>query len=181
MPDSNLNTHSKEDELRTETFSLEQHPFYWFTYIVLHRGRELNQSLAPYDVDYPRWRVMAVLKEWPGCTMQFLSDAAGVDRTTLTHTVRLMTDAGLVLKTQRKSDRRSVVLSLTPAGEAKLDQVLPFVIATNEKCLAGLSETEVDNFLGTLRHIILNIRAPQEAADKNEPGQDDRPEPTPDP
>lgn len=146
-------------------FQLEQHPFYWFTYIVMLRGRELNRTLAEYDLDYARWRALAVLKERPGCTMQSLSEYSGVDRTTLTHTVRLMIDAGLVLKTRRESDRRSVVLSLTPAGKTKLEQVLPFIMSNNEKCFAGVEEDELAGFLKTLRSIIDNIREIERASE----------------
>lgn len=142
----------------SETFSLINHPFYLFSHISLHRGRELSRELAQYDVDYAKWRVLAVLNECPDCTMQVLADTAGVDRTSLTHTVRIMIEAGLVTKAARQSDRRSVALSLTEEGEHTFKKILPLVIENNEQCFADFSEKEIKDFIHTLRRIILNMQ-----------------------
>lgn len=147
-----------------EAFSLSQHPFYWFSYIVSHRGRELNRALAPYGMDHPKWRAMAVLRERPGCTMQDLAEASGVDRTSLTHTVNLLIDAGWLERAKAKSDRRSVVLSLTPAGEVKLNEVMPHVLDMNNRCFAGLSEDNMDTLLSLLKRISTNVKAMEESA-----------------
>ncbi|MCY1291932.1 Transcriptional regulator SlyA [compost metagenome] len=147
-----------------DSFSLLNHPFYLFNHIFLHRGRELNHELSQYDVDYSKWRVLAVLNECPNCTMQILADTAGVDRTSLTHTVRLMIEAGLVTKTTRQSDRRSVVLSLTDEGISTFKKVLPIVIKNNERCFADFSEEEIQSFMHTLRRIILNIKTESAAS-----------------
>lgn len=141
-----------------ESFSLSTHPFYLFNHIFLCRGRQLNSDLARYNLDYPRWRVLAVLNECPDCTMQVLADTAGVDRTTLAHTVRLMIDAKLITKTERKTDRRSVVLSLTEKGRKVFRSILPVVIDINQRCFSGFSREETDLFVNQLRRIIKNIR-----------------------
>jgi DNA-binding MarR family transcriptional regulator len=140
------------------TFTLANHPFYLFTQIVSARGREINHRLAPFDLDHQRWRVLAVLNEFPDCTMQFLADTAGVDRTTLTHTVQLMIRGNLVTKTQRETDRRSVVLSLTSRGRRTLQSILPEIVATNERCFAGFSAAEMNHFMDQLRRIFSNLR-----------------------
>lgn len=140
------------------TFTLANHPFYLFSQIFLARGREINHRLARFDLDYQRWRVLAVLNEFPDCTMQFLADTAGVDRTTLTHTVQLMIAEYLVTKTQRETDRRSVVLSLTSKGRRALRTILPAIVATNERCFAGFSDAEMSHFMDQLRRILSNLR-----------------------
>lgn len=139
-------------------FTLERHPFYLFNHIFLQRGRELNRILVKHNVDYPQWRVLAVLRDWPDCTMQTLSEKAGVDRTTLTHTVRLLIDAGLIKKATRSTDRRSVVLSLTEQGMETAKDVLPEILAVSEKCFAGFTDEEIEQFMATLMRIISNMR-----------------------
>lgn len=139
-------------------FTLANHPFYLFTQIFWARGREINAGLAEFGLDYQRWRVLAVLNEFPDCTMQLLADTAGVDRTTLAHTVKLMVEERLIIKTQRESDRRSVVLSLTGKGQKVLDAILPSVIATNERCFAGFSTKEIAELMNQLRRILSNLR-----------------------
>jgi DNA-binding MarR family transcriptional regulator len=140
-----------------ENFSLINHPFYLFNQIFLARGREINQDLAAYDLDYQKWRVLVVLNEFPDCTMLSLAETAGVDRTTLTHTVRLMIEVGLVSKVERESDRRSVALSLTNKGRKALRAILPAMIAINERCFADFSKAEMNQFMGQLRRIFKNL------------------------
>lgn len=153
-----LATRKSPEAGHAATFTLANHPFYLFTQIFWARGREINARLANFDLDYQRWRVLAVLNEFPDCTMQLLADTAGVDRTTLTHTVKLMIEERLISKNQRESDRRSVVLSLTGKGRKVLDAILPSVIATNERCFAGFSSKEMTAFMSQLRRILGNLR-----------------------
>src|SRR5271154_6402860 len=54
-------------------FRLEAHLFYYFSQILARRQRALNLELRPFGLDYARWRVMAVLNEHSGCSMQALS------------------------------------------------------------------------------------------------------------
>ncbi|MCY1240399.1 hypothetical protein D9M72_532460 [compost metagenome] len=75
-----------------------------------------------------------------------------------------MIEAGLVTKTTRQSDRRSVVLSLTDEGISTFKKVLPIVIKNNERCFADFSEEEIQSFMHTLRRIILNIKTESAAS-----------------
>ena len=136
---------------------LEQHVFYLFSSILARRNRTLNAVLAQHRIDFPRWRVLAVLSRHPGCSMQQLAEHTSVDRTTLAHTVGLMVDEGLVDREARASDRRSVALSLSPRGWQVLRQILPAVIAQNDSALAGLSGAETSQLLSLLRRVLANL------------------------
>lgn len=139
-------------------FRLDNHVFYLFGQIFGHRNRLLNRELRQFSIDYPRWRVLGALNEHPGCSMQKLADKTAVDRTTLAHTVRIMVDEKLVHRHARASDRRSVVLALTPRGSHLLKQILPTVLDINDRCLAGFSKGDVENLLARLRQMIDNIK-----------------------
>lgn len=80
------------------------------------RNRVLNRELRPVDLDYQRMKVLAVLDERPGASMQEVADLTAVDRTSLTHTVQLLIGQGFVHRKGRANDRRSVVLKLTASG-----------------------------------------------------------------
>src|SRR5438105_1006854 len=95
-------------------FPLDRHVFFLFGQLLGYRNRALNRALRDFDLDYQRWRVLAVLNDNPGCSMQTLAELTAVDRTTVTYTVKLMVRAGLVKRAPRETDRRSVALSLTP-------------------------------------------------------------------
>jgi MarR family transcriptional repressor of emrRAB len=139
-------------------FRLESHVFYYFSQILARRQRALNSELRHFGLDYARWRVMAVLNEEPGCSMQRLSDLTSVDRTTLTHTLRLMENEGLISRHERPSDRRSIAVSLTPRGADALAQILPTVLAQTDLALDGFTPAEVDALRQQLGRIVANLK-----------------------
>lgn len=149
-----------------EEFRLETHVFYYLTRILAQRNRLLNQALRSYDLDFPRWRVLAVLKQHPGISMLELAELTAVDRTSLAHTVRVMADEGLLERIERASDRRSIVLTLSRLGEARLASILPIVMALTKQALSDLPATTVDELLVTLQHIGDNLAAPLRAVAK---------------
>lgn len=140
-------------------FQLETHAFYWFSRILSRRNRALNAELRRFDLDYPRWRVMAVLNQHPGCSMQQLAEQSGVDRTSLAHTVALMARQGLLTRRARKADRRSIVLTLTPRGRSLLARILPTVLAHSSQALSGFTATEVRTLFTLLGRIAVNVGA----------------------
>ena len=139
-------------------FRLESHVFYYFSQILARRQRALNSELRHFGLDYARWRVIAVLNEEPGCSMQRLSDLTSVDRTTLTHTLRLMESESLIGRQERPSDRRSIAVSLTPHGRDLLARILPTVLAQTDLALDGFTSGEVDRLREQLGRIVANLK-----------------------
>ena len=144
---------------RKVAFQLEMHAFYWFSQILSRRNRALNGELRRFDLDYPRWRVMAVLNQHPGCSMQQLAEHAGVDRTTLAHTTALMARQGLLTRRARKADRRSIMLNLTPRGCSLLARILPTVLALSHQSQAGFTAAEIRTLFKLLQRMADNIAA----------------------
>ena len=140
-------------------FRLDQHLFYYFTQILARRQRALNLELRRFGLDYSRWRAMAVLNEYPGASMHQLAELTSVDRTTLTHTLRLMEDEALIVRRERASDRRSISISLTSQGRKKLKQILPTVLAQTERALEGFAATEVDRLRDQLARMVDNLKS----------------------
>jgi DNA-binding MarR family transcriptional regulator len=123
-------------------FHLESHVFFLFTQIFGRRNRQLTEALKPLAISIPQWRVLAVLHERPGLTMNQLADLATVDRTTLTRALDAMVRRRLVERRADTRDRRSVRLHLTETGNAAFFQVLPRVVEQNERAMAGFTEAE---------------------------------------
>jgi DNA-binding MarR family transcriptional regulator len=138
-------------------FRLDTHPFFWFGQIFGLRNRALNRDLRPYKLDYQRMKVLAVLAEHSGCSMQQLADLTAVDRTSLTHTVQLLVNQHLVHRQARASDRRSVVLALTPAGRKLFKRIAPFILRLNERTMAGFTAKETQAVLDQLRRMVENL------------------------
>ena len=143
----------------TGTFKLEDHLFFYFSQILARRTRAINAQLRPYGVDYPRWRVLAVLQEHSGATMGQLADLTSVDRTTLTRTLGLMEEARLVARQERESDRRSLVISLTPQGRRMFARIRPLTLAETDRALTGFSSAEIGTLRDRLKRIADNLTA----------------------
>ena len=140
-------------------FKLEDHLFFHFSQILARRTRALNARLRPYDLDYSRWRVLAVLQEHSGATMGRLADLTSVDRTTLTRTLGLMEKAGLVARREQESDRRSLAISLTAKGRRLFARILPLALSETDRALIGFSSEEIGILRGQLKRMADNLRA----------------------
>ena len=141
-------------------FKLEDHLFFYFSQILARRTRAINARLRPYGLDYPRWRVLAVLQEHSGATMGRLADLTSVDRTTLTRTLGLMENAGLIVRRERKSDRRSVAISLTANGRRMFARILPLALAETDRALTRFSAEETAVLRDWLRRMADSLKGP---------------------
>jgi len=139
-------------------FRLEDHLFFYFSQILSRRTRALNLSLRAHGLDYPRWRVLAVLHEHSGATMGRLAALTSVDRTSLTHTLGLMEREKLVFRRARENDRRNLEIGLTPAGRRVFARILPLTLAETERALAGLTQRQVQSLREALLQIADNLK-----------------------
>jgi DNA-binding MarR family transcriptional regulator len=143
-----------------QAFKLEDHVFFYFSQILARRTRAINAGLRPYGLDYSRWRVLAVLQQHSGATMGRLADLTSVDRTTLTRTLGLMEEAGLITRREGKGDRRSLAISLTAQGRRMFARILPLTLAETDRALTGFSAEEIEVLKDWLRRMADNLRAP---------------------
>lgn len=145
-------------EARPPAFTLQKHLFYYVSLVLARRNKALNAELRRFGIDYSRWRVLAVLNEHAGCSMLELAEFSSVDRTTLAHTVRLMSEEGLLSRTRFSSDRRRSVLVLTARGRDLLKSVLPLVQAQTERAMQGFSRGEVETLRALLGRVAENLK-----------------------
>ncbi len=78
---------------------------------------------------------------------------AALDRTTVGVVGRKLAGAGLVTRVRSARDRRAMVLSITPDGQALLRRAMPYVLAAQERILAPLGPAERARFLRDLARI----------------------------
>ncbi|HZZ63177.1 MAG TPA: MarR family transcriptional regulator [Roseiarcus sp.] len=147
------------EEGEARAFRLEDHLFFHFSQILARRTRTLNERLRPYGLDYPRWRVLAVLQESPRATMGRLAELTSVDRTTLTRTLGLMEKVGLVERRERESDRRSLAISLTAKGRRLFERILPLALLETDRALTGFSSEEIDALRERLKRMADNLKS----------------------
>src|ERR1700739_3950093 len=112
-----------------------------FQLFVQHQKR-LEAGLKPLGLSVAVWRPLKLLKAAGHCTMTRLSRLSGIDRTTLPRAVdRLVADA-LVRREPSPSDRRLVVLALSPKGEEAYRIGAPIEAGINSTIMQGMSQEE---------------------------------------
>jgi DNA-binding MarR family transcriptional regulator len=73
--------------------------------------------LDPLGLTYPQYLVMIVLWEDGHATVRQLGDRLRLDSGTLSPLLKRLADAGLVTRTRRLDDERSVLVQLAPKGQ----------------------------------------------------------------
>lgn len=90
--------------------------------IALLRAREtvmgpIRQMLATSGVSEQKWRVLRVLQESGPLELTTLAEQASLLLPSLTRMVRPLETEGLIRRAVPRTDRRKVIVAITPAGE----------------------------------------------------------------
>lgn len=116
----------------------------------------LDACLSKHDLLQGRWWVLILLmrEENLSSTPSLLAEKTGVTRATMTGLIDSLEQSGLVVRVFDKADRRSVIIRLTEAGQAKLDVVMPDYYRRLRQCMQGLDDTkreELNHILGLIQ------------------------------
>ncbi|MFS8056566.1 homoprotocatechuate degradation operon regulator HpaR [Rhizobium sp. BR 317] len=98
--------------------------------IGLLRAREAVMShfrpiLAAHDVTEQQWRVIRVLSEAGRLDATEVADKASILAPSLTRMIRSLEERGFITKHKDEADGRRVLLQITPAGQAIVEEVMP--------------------------------------------------------
>src|SRR5580704_6891957 len=115
-------------------------------------AKKAGATLAP-----AHGTLLLIVKERPNLTQQQLSEAIGLQRSTVTRTIDAFERQGLVRRHARTNDQRSYAIRVTSKG-ARLAKRLSIIIFGLEKQLArGLSEKQRRLFIQLLRQTQDNL------------------------
>ena len=81
--------------------------------------------LAAHDVTEQQWRVIRVLSESGMLDATEVAEKAFILAPSLTRMIRSLEDRGFITKHKDEADGRRVLLQITPAGRAVIDEVMP--------------------------------------------------------
>jgi DNA-binding MarR family transcriptional regulator len=121
----------------------------------------LDLCLSRHGLLQGRWWVLVLLMREDSLTLtpSVLAEKAGVTRATMTGLIDGLERDDLVERLMDKRDRRSISVRLTPAGQAKLDEVMPDYYSRLRRCMAGLDEEDRERLHQMLDRINLGIGA----------------------
>ncbi|WP_143594203.1 MarR family winged helix-turn-helix transcriptional regulator [Thiothrix eikelboomii] len=106
-----------------------------------------------YDLTPLQFAVLIVLTEQGPQDQVSLGGETALDRTTITVVVRNLEERGLILRDKSGRDQRSKIVSITAAGQALLNQVLPAVQQAQDRIMAPLTPEEGAQLLNLLEKL----------------------------
>lgn len=121
----------------------------------------LDACLSRHSLLQGRWWVLILLmrEDSKTSTPSVLAEKAGVTRATMTGLIDGLEQSGLVERINIKNDRRSILIRLTDAGQAKLDAVMPDYYRRVRQCMQALDEEKRNQLQQILALINVGIPA----------------------
>jgi DNA-binding MarR family transcriptional regulator len=114
------------------------------------------------QLSYVQFQILARLGDSPSASLRMteLADGLVYSRSGLTYQAGLLEAEGLVIRAPSADDERGITVTITDAGQARLQQVFPGHIAiVNQLLFEPLSSTEVATLADLLAPVRDHMRA----------------------
>ncbi len=113
--------------------------------------------LEPAGLSFTAFVVLWVLWIWGEQEARFVADESGISRGTLTGVVTTLEGRSLVRRRRHPTDRRSVLMSITPAGDTLMGDMFPRFNAEEARVSAGLDRSAARELATHLRTILRTV------------------------
>jgi DNA-binding MarR family transcriptional regulator len=100
-----------------------------------------------YAVSVPEWRLLAILAQHGTLSAHQIVVLASMEKSTVSRTVKGLSERGLVRQRPASVDNRSKDLALTRSGEALYRRIAPQVLDWEKDLLQGLEVAEYRDLL----------------------------------
>ena len=114
--------------------------------------RNLAARIAETKLDPAHAEVLAVIGENPGIIPSAIAEAVGRDRSSITGTLHVLANRGLIQRERTRSDRRAFLLRLSAEGEAMHRRVRELA-ASHDALLDRIAGGDKPALLAQLRRI----------------------------
>lgn len=135
---------------------------------LIRRARNLMTARVEREFDakqvtFVQWIILMHLRDGLATTAAELSRDMCHDSGALTRVIDQLEQRGLIERRRALVDRRVVELTLTEAGLATVNALVPTVVGLLNGSLAGFTHDEAADFTRLLKKFINNISADSEA------------------
>lgn len=123
-----------------------------------HMEREV---LAAYDLSFTAFVVLFTLWVWGNSESHKVASRAGITKGTLTGVVKTLEKRKLCSRVPHESDRRRVIVGITPLGESVIEKVFPLYNQEEARLVERLDEQErlaLGHSLRTVLRTALDIK-----------------------
>ena len=146
----------QEDAFEKETRFLRLQDY--FPYQLAVASNQVSRMVARhyqsrFGLTIWEWRVIAVLAEGRSISAQLLSEAAAMDKVTVSRAVKALLDRALISRKRDETDRRSSLLKLTRKGRETYEKVAPLALEAETALFEGENETELKRLAELLNRL----------------------------
>ena len=120
--------------------------------------RQATEALAPLGLELFEYDVLSALRRQGrpfALPATLLARETGLSSGAMTNRIDKLEGRGLVSRRPDKSDRRAVIVSLTPEGKRAIDDAIQQRLAAADESLQGLNSREIGNLASLLRKVRL--------------------------
>jgi MarR family transcriptional regulator, lower aerobic nicotinate degradation pathway regulator len=115
--------------------------------------RLLAETLSGVDARGYHFALLAALDEFGPSSQAALSSACGIDRSDTVAMLNELAERGLVVRQPDPDDRRRNIISITPAGRDRLEQLDAVLADVQAELLAPLSPREREQLVALLGRV----------------------------
>jgi DNA-binding MarR family transcriptional regulator len=134
--------------------SLEQFMPYRLSYSANLVSEAIAQQYsAIFNLTIPEWRVVAHVAEQSGITQQEIGLRTRMDKVTVSRATIALAARGFVSRNENPADRRSRLLSLTPAGRRLYGAIAPKALELERAVFGQFSAAEMAAFRSFLQRV----------------------------
>lgn len=110
-----------------------------------------------FDLTRAEFVILYSLGLFEGVTASEIAASTAFPKNTLSRAVNRIEKLGLIARSEAESDRRQQNLTLTPAGQAILDEAVPRFMALEEEMLSPLSLVERETLSVLMAKVVLSM------------------------
>lgn len=131
---------------------------------LLHRADQctaetFSARLAHRDLTPRQFAVLVAVAAHDGATQTIVTDATGIDRSTMVDVVRRLIKRGLLQRRRSRSDARAYIVRLTDEGRKMLEAAMPEAADVDKAILAFLPAGEREAFVNALDRVVTALAA----------------------
>lgn len=138
-------------------FVLDDYLFYNLNHVSALYQDAMDRALLKVGIDQASWRVLSLLSDDQTNRVGEIARLGMMKVATLSRRLERMVADGLVLREMGSDDRRTVHVSLTPAGREKLFHARRVSAELFDKAVDGITGDELAATIHVLRHMRENL------------------------
>src|SRR4051812_35428311 len=113
----------------------------------------IGRLIRPLNVSAAGGLVLGILRDHGPMSPSQLGDRLIVTRATITGVVDSLERRGFVRRSANPSDRRSLIVEITPEGLAVVNEIRRLVHEREKAWMDGLTDSEIREYIGLLHRI----------------------------